>query len=88
MQGVATVVHLRKASLVELFQSEAVPKSHCMLQGATTVDEVEARMRWETANADGKNAAFDPAVPAPKFKAPDKAAAVARALPIVLAAYR
>ena len=52
------------------------------------MDEVEARMRWETANADGKNAAFDPAVPGPRFKAPDKAAAVARALPFVTAAYR
>lgn len=45
-------------------------------------------MRWETANADGKNAAFDPAVPLPKFKPPDKAAAVARTLPLVTAAYK
>ncbi len=45
-------------------------------------------MRWETANADGKNAAFDSAVPRPKFKAPARAAAIARALPIVTAAYR
>ena len=59
-----------------------------VLQGATTVDEVEARMRWETANADGKNAAFDPAVPGPKFRAPDRTAAVARASPLVAAAYR
>lgn len=59
-----------------------------ILQGATTVHEVEARMRWETANADGNNAAFDPAMPGPKFKAPDKTAAVARALPVVAAALR
>ena len=59
-----------------------------ILQGATTVDEVEARMRWETANGDGKNAAFDPAMPGPKFKAPDKTAAAARALPLVAAAHR
>ena len=45
-------------------------------------------MRWETANADGKNAAFDSAIPGPKFEAPDKAAAVSRALPLVAAAYR
>lgn len=53
-----------------------------------TVDEIEARMRWETANADGKNAGFDPAVPLFKFKALDRAAAVARALPLVTAAHR
>ena len=58
------------------------------LQGGTTVDEVEARMRWETANADGKNAGFDPAAPLFKFKALDRAAAVARALPLVTAAHR
>ena len=45
-------------------------------------------MRWETANADGKNAAFDPAMPGPKFRAPDRTAAVARALPLVAAAHR
>ncbi|KAL3158706.1 hypothetical protein ABBQ32_14140 [Trebouxia sp. C0010 RCD-2024] len=45
-------------------------------------------MRWETANADGKNAGFDPAVPLAKFKALDRAAAVTRALPLVTAAHR
>ncbi len=53
-----------------------------------TVDEVEARMRWEAANADGRNATFDAAVPGPRFKAPGTAAAVARALPIVTAAHK
>ncbi|KAL0024884.1 hypothetical protein WJX79_010740 [Trebouxia sp. C0005] len=58
------------------------------LQAATTVDELEARMRWEAANAGGRNAAFGAAVPGPRFKAPDTAAAVARALPIVTAAHK
>ena len=66
----------------------AIGSNIYILQGATTVDEIEARMRWETANADGKNAAFDSAVPGPKFKAPDKTVAVARALPVVAAALR
>jgi len=58
------------------------------LQAATTVDELEARTRWEAANTDGRNAAFDAAVPGPRFKAPATAAAVARALPIVTAAHK
>ncbi|KAL0044796.1 hypothetical protein WJX82_009971 [Trebouxia sp. C0006] len=58
------------------------------LQAATAVDEVEARMRWEAANAAGRNATFDAAVPGPRFKAPNTAAAVARALPIVTAAHK
>ncbi len=45
-------------------------------------------MRWEAANADGRNAAFGAAVPGPRFKAPDTAAAAARALPIVIAAHK
>ena len=58
------------------------------VQAPTTIDELEARRRWETANADGQDAAFHAAVPGPRFRAPDAAAAVARALPIVTAAYR
>lgn len=58
------------------------------VQAPTTVDELEARRRWEAANADSQDAAFHPAVPGPRFRAPDAAAAVARALPIVTAAYR
>ena len=53
------------------------------VQAPTTIDELEARRRWETANADGQDAAFHAAVPGPRFRAPDAAAAVARALPIV-----
>lgn len=58
------------------------------LEAATPVDELEARMRWEAANAGGRNAAFGAAVPGPRFKAPDTAAAIARALPIVTAAHK
>ena len=68
--------------------SQSVHSACDALQAATTVDEVEARMRWEAANADGRNANFDAAVPGPRFKAPDTAAAVARALPIVTAAHK
>ncbi|KAL0032922.1 hypothetical protein WJX77_006479 [Trebouxia sp. C0004] len=58
------------------------------LQAAATVDELEARTRWEAVNANGRNAAFDAAVPGPRFKAPATAAVVARALPIVMAAHK
>lgn len=68
--------------------SQSVQSPYDALQAATIVDEVEARMRWEAANADGKNATFDAAVPGPRFKAPGTAAAVARALPIVTAAHK
>jgi len=68
--------------------SQSVQSPCDALQAATTVDELEARMRWEAANADGRNAAFGAAVPGPRFKAPDTAAAAARALPIVIAAHK
>lgn len=58
------------------------------LQAATTVDELQAQDRWAAPDAEGQLAPFEAAVPVPKFRPPNKAAAVARALPIVTAAYR
>ena len=53
-----------------------------------TVDELQAQERWAATDAEGQQAPFEAAVPVPKFRPPDKAAAVARALPLVTAAYR
>lgn len=68
--------------------SQSVQSPCDALQAATTVDELEARTRWEAADAGGKNSTFDAAVSGPRFKAPGTAAAVARALPIVTAAHK
>ena len=74
------------------------PKAHAVerpasdvcfyLQAATTVDELQAQGRWAVLDAEGQQATFEAAVPVPKFRPPDKAAAVAGALPIVTAAYK
>ncbi|DBB01980.1 TPA: hypothetical protein ACH3X1_000566 [Trebouxia sp. C0004] len=65
-----------------------LPRAGILPRAAATVDELEARTRWEAVNANGRNAAFDAAVPGPRFKAPATAAVVARALPIVMAAHK
>lgn len=50
--------------------------------------KMQAWMQRETANTNGKDGTFDPAQPAAKVEAPDTAAAVAWALPLMAAAYR
>ena len=81
-----TATHLLTARQV---QNASWTSQAAFLQAATSMDELQAQTRWAAFEADSSDRiSFDSEVPQPKFKPPDQATSVARALPVVSAAYR